>query len=71
MRSVRDAVMPQERLAQWMLDVGTPPAQVFELLTSTAGIAGGARVGRSLSVAEAELPVIRRRRTRVQVRAAS
>jgi hypothetical protein len=34
----------ERRLAQWMLDVGTPPTQVFELVASTAGLARGARV---------------------------
>ena len=46
-----DAAAGERRLAQWMLDVGTPPARVYELLTEAAGIAHGARVGRGLDTA--------------------
>jgi len=38
----------ERRLAQWMLDVGTPAPQVFELIASTAGLADDARLARSL-----------------------
>jgi hypothetical protein len=49
------------RLAQWMLDVGTPATQVFDVLASTAGLVQGARVTRSLEVpTEQPLPAIRR-----------
>ena len=41
----------ERRLAQWMLDVGTPATQVFELLASTAGLVRGAEVSRALHVA--------------------
>ena len=41
----------ERRLAQWLLDVGTPPTQVIELLASTAGLASGVRVGRALDFA--------------------
>jgi hypothetical protein len=34
-----------------MLDVGTPPARVFELLAEAAGIAHGARISRGLDFA--------------------
>ena len=40
----------ERRLAQWMLDVGTPAPQVFELIASTAGLADDVRVARSLNV---------------------
>jgi hypothetical protein len=46
----------ERRLAQWMLDGGTPPTQVFELLGSTAGLARGARVARALDVSEKDPP---------------
>lgn len=49
------ATAGERRLAQWMLDVGTPPARVFELLAGAAGIAHGARVIRTLDFA-AEVP---------------
>ena len=41
----------ERRLAQWMLDVGTPPTQVFGLVASTAGLARGARLLRDLDLA--------------------
>jgi hypothetical protein len=50
-RDAGDAAAGERRLAQWMLDVGTPPAHVFELLAQSAGIAHGARVGRGLDLA--------------------
>lgn len=46
----------EQRLAQWMLDVGTPPSQVFELLASNAGLARRARVARALDVSEKAPP---------------
>jgi hypothetical protein len=46
-----DATAGERRLAQWMLDVGTPPARVFELLAEAAGMAHGARVSRGLDFA--------------------
>lgn len=50
------------RLAQWMLDVGTPATQVFDILASTAGLAQGAEIGRSLKApTERPLPEVRRR----------
>jgi hypothetical protein len=49
------------RLAQWMLDVGTPATHVFDVLASTAGLVQGARMTRSLEPpAEQPLPAIRR-----------
>lgn len=48
---VGDAAAGERRLAQWMLDVGTPPARVFELLAEAAGIAHGARISRGLDFA--------------------
>jgi hypothetical protein len=48
---VGDAAAGERRLTQWMLDVGTPPARVFELLAEAAGIAHGARVSRGLDLA--------------------
>ncbi|MDQ1455364.1 MAG: hypothetical protein QOH28_984 [Actinomycetota bacterium] len=48
---VGDAAAGERRLTQWMLDVGTPPARVFELLAEAAGIAHGARVSRGLDFA--------------------
>ena len=35
------AEIGERRLAQWMLDVGTPTTQVIELIASTAGLASG------------------------------
>ena len=50
------------RLAQWMLDVGTPATQVFDVLTSTAGLVQGAQIVRSLEApTEQPLPAVRRR----------
>jgi hypothetical protein len=48
---VGDVTAGERRLAQWMLDVGTPPARVFEVLAEAAGIAHGARVSRGLDFA--------------------
>ena len=48
---VGDVTAGERRLAQWMLDVGTPPARVFEVLADAAGIARGARVSRGLNFA--------------------
>jgi hypothetical protein len=41
----------ERRLAQWLLDVGTPPTQVIELIASTAGLAPGVRMSRGLDFA--------------------
>ncbi|MDQ1384926.1 MAG: hypothetical protein QOG65_2305 [Actinomycetota bacterium] len=50
------------RLAQWMLDVGTPATQVFDVLASTAGLVQAAEVVRALEApTERRLPVVRRR----------
>ncbi|MDP9333375.1 MAG: hypothetical protein M3Q30_08725 [Actinomycetota bacterium] len=49
--TIGDATVGERRLAQWMLDVGTPPARVFEILAGTAGLAHSARVIRALDVA--------------------
>ena len=46
--------LAQRRLAQWMLDVGTPTTQVIELIASTAGLAPGLRMIRALDVAARE-----------------
>jgi len=58
-----DVTAGERRLAQWMLDVGTPRARVFELLAEAAGIAHGARVSRGLDFAPgvpATVPRVRR-----------
>jgi hypothetical protein len=50
------------RLAQWMLDVGTPATQVFDVLASTAGLVQGAEMVRPLDMpVEQPLPELRRR----------
>jgi hypothetical protein len=50
------------RLAQWMLDVGTPATHVFDVLASTAGLVPGAEVVRALDVpTEWPFPVVSRR----------
>lgn len=50
------------RLAQWMLDVGTPATQVFDVLASTAGLVQSAEMVRSLEApTEQSFPVLRRR----------
>ena len=50
------------RLAQWMLDVGTPATQVFDVLASTAGLVQAGEVVRALEPpTERQLPVVRRR----------
>jgi hypothetical protein len=45
------AEIGERRLAQWMLDVGTPPTHVIELIASTAGLAPGVRMIRALDLA--------------------
>ena len=65
------AALGERRLAQWMLDVGTPPTQVFELLASTAGLTHGARVVRALDVGEGLPVAVTRRPGRRPERAAS
>ncbi len=60
----------EQRLAQWMLDVGTPPTQVFELLAPNAGLARRARIARALDVSEKESSA-RRWRARFLQRVAS
>ena len=51
---VAERRLAQRRLAQWMLDVGTPTTQVIELIASTAGLAPGLRMIRDLDFAARE-----------------
>lgn len=52
--------LAQRRLAQWMLEVGTPTTQVIELIASTAGLAPGLRMIRALDFAAREAAPARR-----------
>lgn len=44
------ATVGERRLAQWMIDAGTPPARVIELLACTASLAHSASVIRGLDL---------------------